>query len=170
MLFAAGLSIGFDFYGPIDPLTHFLIPLPYLNGLEPGSKDVILLHLPRCSYTKLQCPGWSTQSSEARLPTLLIDEAGYRSFPRSSNHWSRMGIADGKAKSSTFSRCWSRYSAPTLHWESVHCRLQPAHRSSPAGPGRKRIPRCYNFILTVIFIIQLCSVLIAESASYPMPT
>lgn len=41
MLFAAGLGIGLIFYGPLEPLSHFLTPPPSTNA-EAGSSDAIL--------------------------------------------------------------------------------------------------------------------------------
>ena len=40
MLFAAGLGIGLIFYGPMEPLTHFLNPPPFA-GVEGGSHDAV---------------------------------------------------------------------------------------------------------------------------------
>jgi len=42
MLFAAGLGIGLVFYGPMEPLSHFLTPPPYLSDVEPASKEAVL--------------------------------------------------------------------------------------------------------------------------------
>lgn len=42
MLFAAGLGIGLIFYGPMEPLSHFLTPPPYLSDVEPASRDAVL--------------------------------------------------------------------------------------------------------------------------------
>ena len=41
MLFAAGLGIGLIFYGPLEPLSHFMSPPPG-SGLEAGSKEAVL--------------------------------------------------------------------------------------------------------------------------------
>ena len=40
MLFTAGLGIGLIFYGPMEPLTHFLNPPPFA-GVEGGSHDAV---------------------------------------------------------------------------------------------------------------------------------
>ena len=40
MLFAAGLGIGLIFYGPMEPLTHFLNPPPFA-GVEAGTQDAV---------------------------------------------------------------------------------------------------------------------------------
>lgn len=40
MLFAAGLGIGLIFYGPMEPLSHFLTPPPAFD-VEPGSMDAV---------------------------------------------------------------------------------------------------------------------------------
>jgi len=42
MLFAAGLGIGLVFYGPMEPLSHFLTPPPYLSDVEPASEAAVL--------------------------------------------------------------------------------------------------------------------------------
>ena len=42
MLFAAGLGIGLVFYGPMEPLSHFLTPPPYLSDVEPASESAVL--------------------------------------------------------------------------------------------------------------------------------
>lgn len=41
MLFAAGLGIGLIFYGPLEPLSHFLAPPPSTDAQE-GTSDAIL--------------------------------------------------------------------------------------------------------------------------------
>ena len=41
MLFAAGLGIGLIFYGPLEPLSHFLTPPPYVDA-EPGTQDAVI--------------------------------------------------------------------------------------------------------------------------------
>lgn len=41
MLFAAGLGIGLIFYGPLEPLSHFLTPPPSTDA-EPGSSGAVL--------------------------------------------------------------------------------------------------------------------------------
>lgn len=42
MLFAAGLGIGLVFYGPFEPLTHFLTPPPAAGDVTPESVDAVL--------------------------------------------------------------------------------------------------------------------------------
>ncbi len=40
MLFAAGLGIGLIFYGPMEPLSHFMAPPPFVDA-EPGTPDAV---------------------------------------------------------------------------------------------------------------------------------
>lgn len=92
MLFAAGLGIGLIFYGPLEPLSHFLTPPPATDA-EPGSMDAVapalsqsILHQASLAWVIYALVGGSLAYSafrRGRLP--LISTVFEPVFPDGSN-------------------------------------------------------------------------------------
>ncbi|WIM67227.1 BCCT family transporter [Corynebacterium breve] len=93
MLFAAGLGIGLIFYGPMEPLTHYLNGSPAFDHLEPGTPEMIqpamaqaVLHqasLPWVVYALVGAALAYSSYRRGRLP--LISAAFEPVFPDGSN-------------------------------------------------------------------------------------
>ncbi len=75
MMFGAGIGVGIFFYGPSEPLSHYVTPPP--NTVEAETAEAIHQAAAQSNYHWGISRGLPTPWWVQRLPTLLTDAAAF---------------------------------------------------------------------------------------------